>query len=119
MLDMGDFVGGLVKYLIRHPVDRLTIGGGMAKLAKLGQGARDLHSGRSQVDFARLADLCEVPDVAGANTVLEAHGMAGARLADAIAGAAQAELEVMVQGHGIAVDTVVCDRQGTILARAG
>ena len=32
MLDMGDFVGGLGKYLRRHPVDRLTIGGGIGKI---------------------------------------------------------------------------------------
>ncbi|KKK58824.1 hypothetical protein LCGC14_3040540, partial [marine sediment metagenome] len=38
MLDMGDFAGGLIKYLVKHPVPRLTIGGGMAKLAKLVRG---------------------------------------------------------------------------------
>ena len=55
MLDMGDFVGGLLKYLRRHPVEKLTIGGGFAKLCKLADGYLDLHSGRSQVDFDRLA----------------------------------------------------------------
>ena len=55
MLDMGDFVGGLVKYLRRHPVPRLTVGGGIGKMAKLAQGAVDLHSGRSQADLATLA----------------------------------------------------------------
>ena len=48
---MGDFVGGLLKYLARHPVERVTIGGGIGKMTKLAQGALDLHSGRSQVDF--------------------------------------------------------------------
>lgn len=119
MLDMGDFVGGLVKYLVKHPVARLTVGGGMAKLAKLGQGARDLHSGRSQVDFEALAALCGRPEVVGAHTVLAAHEIAGAPLARAIAEAAQTRLQAMTAGHGIAVDTVVCDRQGAILARAG
>ena len=57
MLDMGDFVGGMLKYLVRHPIERLTIGGGFAKLTKLAQGATDLHSDRSQVDFAALAEL--------------------------------------------------------------
>ncbi len=52
LLDMGDFAGGLLKYLRRHPVPRLTLAGGAAKLAKLGQGAMDLHSARSQVNFA-------------------------------------------------------------------
>lgn len=118
MLDMGDFVGGLVKYLVKHPVPRLTVGGGLAKLAKLGQGARDLHSSRSQVDFAALAALCGVPEVAGAETVLRAHQIAGAPLAQAVAEAAQAQLQEMSRG-AFTVDTVVCDRAGTILARAG
>src|SRR5579859_2032423 len=38
LIDMGDFVGGTLKYLRRHPVRRLTIAGGFAKLAKLAQG---------------------------------------------------------------------------------
>jgi cobalt-precorrin-5B (C1)-methyltransferase len=34
-LDMGDFAGGLLKYLRRHPLPRLTIAGGFAKMTKL------------------------------------------------------------------------------------
>ena len=41
----------------KHPVERLTIAGGFAKMVKLAQGALDLHSGRSQVDMNWLADL--------------------------------------------------------------
>ena len=76
-LDMGDFVGGLVKYLRKHPVDRLTIAGGFAKMVKLAQGALDLHSGRSQVDMAFLADLVSKShrklkeQILSANTALE------------------------------------------------
>jgi cobalt-precorrin-5B (C1)-methyltransferase len=55
-LDMGDFAGGLLKYLRAHPVPRLTIAGGFAKLTKLAQGALDLHSGRSQVSMNWLAE---------------------------------------------------------------
>ena len=50
LIDMGDFAGGLLKYLRAHPVPRLTIAGGFAKMSKLAQGALDLHSSRSQVD---------------------------------------------------------------------
>ena len=56
-LDMGDFVGGLLKYLKRNPVARVTIAGGFAKMVKLAQGAIDLHSARGTVDFAALAEL--------------------------------------------------------------
>lgn len=57
IIDMGDFVGGMLKYMRKHPVACLTIGGGFAKMVKLAQGNSDLHSGRSQVDFASLASL--------------------------------------------------------------
>ncbi len=118
MLDMGDFVGGMVKYLVRHPVGHLTLGGGMAKLAKLGQGARDLHSARSQVDFGALARDAGVGEVADANTVLEALDIAGPDLAVHVATAARAELGRMIGDAPISFDIVVCDRAGQILARA-
>ena len=50
LLDMGDFAGGTFKYLRRHPVPRVTLAGGFAKLAKLAQGHLDLHSSRSVLD---------------------------------------------------------------------
>jgi cobalt-precorrin-5B (C1)-methyltransferase len=119
MLDMGDFAGGLLKYLKSHPVPRLTLGGGIGKMAKLAQGAADLHSARSQVDFAQLADWTGDPRLIAANTVLDAHKMAGAPLAEAIATRARAQVQAMLGRAVIAVDTVVTDRDGTILARSG
>ncbi|NCT13432.1 MAG: cobalt-precorrin-5B (C(1))-methyltransferase [Rhodobacterales bacterium] len=121
MLDMGDFVGGLVKYLRRHPVARLTIGGGIGKMAKLAQGAVDLHSARSQVDLAQLADWTGRAELTGVNTVLEAHRISGTPLAQAIATRALGRLEVMLAGAApaVAVDVVVVDRAGAVLACAG
>ena len=55
LIDMGDFVGGMLKYLRRHPVPRVTVAGGVAKMAKLAQGLADLHSKRGEVDLATLA----------------------------------------------------------------
>ena len=59
MIEMGDFVGGFLKYLRQHPdylarLDRLTIAGGIGKMVKLAQGNLDLHSRRCRVDFAQL-----------------------------------------------------------------
>jgi len=119
MLDMGDFVGGLVKYMVRHPIARLTVGGGIAKMTKLAQGARDLHSARSQVDFSQLARLCGVPEVANHATVLQSYTVVGSPLARVVADSAKQELDAMVGQTNIAVDVVVCDRAGAILARAG
>ena len=53
-----------------HPVPRLTIGGGFAKLSKLAQGHLDLHSGRSQVDLDGLADL--VASLGGSTDLVDA-----------------------------------------------
>ncbi|MEO0487679.1 MAG: cobalt-precorrin-5B (C(1))-methyltransferase [Pseudomonadota bacterium] len=117
MLDMGDFAGGLLKYLAKHPVPRITIGGGIGKMTKLAQGATDLHSGRSQVDFEALAEVMGVPAVRGANTALEAQSLAP-DMAVWVAERAQRAAAGMVAGAGITVDTVVIDRAGAVLARA-
>ncbi|WP_281982232.1 cobalt-precorrin-5B (C(1))-methyltransferase [Thalassorhabdomicrobium marinisediminis] len=120
MLDMGDFAGGMVKYLRRHPVRHVTIGGGIGKLTKLAQGAVDLHSGRSQVDFAALADWLGDERLATANTALEAYEMAGPALAEQVAQRAAARaMEMFAGGHlPQKLDIVVIDRAGAILARA-
>jgi len=57
LIDMGDFVGGTLKYLRGHPVARLTVAGGFAKLAKLAAGHLDLHSARSRIDIPALAGM--------------------------------------------------------------
>ncbi|MGC4023882.1 MAG: cobalt-precorrin-5B (C(1))-methyltransferase [Mesorhizobium sp.] len=55
LIDMGDFVGGMLKYIAKHPVPRVTIAGGVAKMTKLAQGMLDLHSKRGPADMEGLA----------------------------------------------------------------
>ncbi|WP_067468076.1 cobalt-precorrin-5B (C(1))-methyltransferase [Actinomadura macra] len=126
LLDMGDFAGAVLKYLRRHPVPRLTIAGGIGKLAKLAAGHLDLHSARSQVDFALLASMVGDPDTAGrvraANTALDALqicGRAGVPLGDLVAARARDTALGVLRGAPVAVDVVVIDRAGTIVGRAG
>ena len=122
MLDMGDFAGGLLKYLRAHPVDRVTIGGGIGKLTKLAQGAGDLHSGRSQVDFGALSEMSQasgLPAVAGANTALEALSIAGVELAQLVAKRARSQVLSRLARAPVAADIVVVDRSGQVIARAG
>ena len=129
LLDMGDFAGGLLKYLRNHPIDRLTIAGGFAKLVKLAQGALDLHSSRSQVDMAFLAGLVEelthdkslAQRIPGANTALEVLEMTrphGVDLAAAIADRARRTALATLRGAPVEVDVIVTDRNGGILAHA-
>ncbi|MEM7489962.1 MAG: cobalt-precorrin-5B (C(1))-methyltransferase [Pseudomonadota bacterium] len=113
MLDMGDFAGGMLKYLARHPVTRVTVGGGVGKMAKLAQGALDLHSGRSQVDFAGLSDWAGI-DLTGCNTTLEAVTRVP-ELAPRIAEEARRRAGGLTRA---ALDVVVIDRAGNVLAHA-
>ncbi len=123
MLDMGDFAGGLLKYLRKHPLPRLTIAGGFGKLTKLAQGALDLHSARSQVDFDALADLAEGladPDqVRAANTAQQALELAGPVLAERIAKGARKTAKRTLGEAPVEVDILVIDRKGEIVAKAG
>ncbi len=118
MLDMGDFVGGMVKYLRRHPVPKLTVGGGIGKMVKLAQGAMDLHSDRSQVDFLALSNTFNDERIKNMNTALQAFETVGKPLADWVAGAALARLTAEFKGQ-TCVDIVIIDRAGSVLARAG
>jgi len=131
-LDMGDFAGGLLKYLRAHPVPRVTIAGGFAKLTKLAQGAMDLHSGRSQVDFAYLAGLAETiaPErgpalretILAANTakaVLDLCASENIDLAEAIAVRAQGSAAAILRGAPVTPHIIVVDRAGGVVARTG
>ncbi|MEM6421295.1 MAG: cobalt-precorrin-5B (C(1))-methyltransferase [Pseudomonadota bacterium] len=122
-IDMGDFAGGMLKYLRRHPIPRLTIAGGFGKLSKLAHGALDLHSGRSQVDFGYLASLAEAigadpMPVAAANTAKEALDHAGPALAGAVAAAARQTVLDTLSDAPVDVEILVVDRDGTIVAEA-
>ena len=128
LIDMGDFVGGMLKYMRRHPLPNLSILGGFGKMVKLSQGATDLHSARSQVDFRRLAVLAgecgmDPARVAGANSVLEVSDMASVPqrsvLADAVAAGALDTAMAQLQGAPTRVEVVIIGRDGTLLGRAG
>lgn len=128
MLDMGDFAGGLLKYLRRHPLPRLTLGGGFGKISKLAMGHLDLHSGRSQVDFDWLAGSLEALGAAPvaveaarqantANQVLQQAVEAGLPLADRIAAGARATALGVLDGQ-TEIEVLVFDRTGTLVGRA-
>lgn len=127
LIDMGDFVGGMLKYLRAHPVPRVTIAGGIGKLTKLAQGRLDLHSKRGRVDFQALADLAarlgadpaQCDEISRANTAAEALQLAAPfNLANAIASAAQNVAQAVLDPADIALDVMLFDHQGVLLAVA-
>ena len=127
LIEMGDFVGGMLKYLRRHPVPRVTIAGGFAKMTKLGQGLMDLHSKRGSVDFGWLAaKLAEAGGgaalakrAASANTgaeVLTLAQDAGLDLPGLVAEAARAQVAARIAGDGTLLDIAIFDRDGMLVA---
>ncbi len=128
LIEMGDFVGGMLKYLRRHPVPRVTIAGGFAKMTKLGQGLMDLHSKRGQVDLAWLAVRATeagcgpglAARIKASNTAAEALASAreaGFDIAASAARAAQATTAAALAGSGIILDIAIFERDGGLAAR--
>jgi len=129
LIDMGDFVGGTLKYLRRHPIARLTLAGGFAKMAKLAAGHLDLHSSKSRVEPALLSEILAgagaddhiLEAASGSETaaaVLDAAAGFRAALADGIARRARAVAMATLSG-AIAVEVAIVDRGGAFIARAG
>jgi cobalt-precorrin-5B (C1)-methyltransferase len=129
LIDMGDFVGGALKYLRAHPVARLTIASGFAKLAKLAGGHLDLHSARSRVDTTALGEMLatlgadtaavEVARVApGAAEILALAGARREALAGLVAARAR-EVALATLSGKTAIEVAIVDREGEFLARIG
>jgi cobalt-precorrin-5B (C1)-methyltransferase len=114
---MGDFVGGMLKYLRDHPVPRVTIAGGPAKITKLAQGRLDLHSKRGAVDVEALA-AWGGNAVRQANTVAEAFEQAGPDLAGHVAQHAWRIAADVLAGSAAYLEIVIFDRNGKLLGRA-
>jgi cobalt-precorrin-5B (C1)-methyltransferase len=130
LIEMGDFVGGMLKYLRRHPVARLTIAGGFAKMTKLGQGLLDLHSRSGSVDHGWLASLLEAAgasaemialahDANTAQQILQEAEARGIPLADLVAKAAWQTASGVIAGTDIALDVVIFARDGRLVGRCG
>jgi cobalt-precorrin-5B (C1)-methyltransferase len=130
LIEMGDFVGGLLKYLREHPVPRLTIAGGPAKMTKLAEGKLDLHSKRGAVDLAALSGRIAlgggppalVEAVRSANSGLHAFELAeaaGFDLPALVADGAWITAARVLVGQSSELETVVVDRDGRVLTSSG
>lgn len=128
LIDMGDFAGGMLKYLRRNPVPKVTVAGGFAKMTKLGQGLLDLHSRSGAVDLdwlsLRLGEAGAEPSFVeaarSANTALEVLETAqelGLPLGDVVAQHAWKTAAKALQSSGVALEIVVFDRNGTLVGR--
>jgi cobalt-precorrin-5B (C1)-methyltransferase len=130
LIDMGDFVGGMLKYAKRHPVPRITIAGGFAKMTKLGQGLLDLHSKSGSVDRIWLSELLREADAPAdlielcrdANTALQVLREAeqrGIPIGQFVARAAWKTAAQVLDGSPSTLDVAVFDREGKVVGRWG
>jgi cobalt-precorrin-5B (C1)-methyltransferase len=130
LIDMGDFVGGMLKYVRAHPVARVTIAGGVAKMTKLAQGMLDVHSKRGAADLDALAaaaiaaggSAALADAIRKANTVAEAFSLAGAEgvaIGDAVAAGAWKTAAGALKGADVELEILVFDRLGNLQGRKG
>ena len=129
LIEMGDFVGAVLKHLRKVPVPRLTLCGGFGKISKLAAGHMDLHSRHSSIDLPQLAgwaaaigaDTTLQQAIIGANTSQQALALAhaaGIALGDEVCRHALLFARSVVPAQ-VQVEVFSIDRQGGIVGKAG
>lgn len=128
LIEMGDFVGGTLKYMRRHPIPKVTLAGGFAKISKLAAGHLNLHSKRSTVDVKNLTNMLErlgadsalldqAAETTIASRILQLAQHASLPLADDVAKRARAVVLDQVDGK-LAVEVLIFDRAGKLVGQA-
>ncbi len=127
LIDMGDFAGGTLKYIRRHPIRRLTVAGGFAKLGKLGAGLLDLHSKRGRIDLNWMAGCAAssgasallVKDIREAETAgraLQIAKVADFPIGEIVARAAR-DTALGQVSSATEVEVLIFDRKGVLVGR--
>lgn len=128
LIEMGDFVGAVLKHMKRAPVERLSVCGGFGKLSKLAAGHLDLHSRNSSIDLERLAqwaaeygaDAALQAAIRAANTSQQAVALARAQqvpLGDIVCRHALTVARAIVPPQ-VTVEMFAIDRQGNLIGAA-
>ncbi|PKF61596.1 cobalt-precorrin-5B (C(1))-methyltransferase [Psychromonas sp. psych-6C06] len=136
LIEMGDFVGAMLKYLRREKIDsrtgkqikKLSISAGFGKLTKLANGHLDLNSRQSSIDFQQLADIAGMlgasaslqNELLNANTsieVLNKSNAVGLDIATVICKNALAVARNIVH-ESIDIEVWAVDRKGLFVANS-
>jgi len=128
LIEMGDFVGAVLKHLRRAPVAKLTLCGGFGKFTKLAAGHLDLHSRSSSIDLPLLAQWAAdaggsealQAEVRAANTSQQALALAakqGVPLGDVVCGHAREVARAIVPAE-VTVEVFAIDRDGRFVGVA-
>lgn len=128
LIEMGDFVGAVLKHLRRMPISRLSLAGGFGKISKLAAGHLDLHSHHSSIDLTLLAieaatlgaDTALQQAMQAANTSQRALALAhaaGLPLGDRICVMARDQARTILPPE-VAVEIWATDREGQPVGHA-
>ncbi|TEW56535.1 cobalt-precorrin-5B (C(1))-methyltransferase [Psychromonas sp. RZ22] len=136
LIEMGDFVGAMLKYLRREKTDKktgnkitkLSISGGFGKLTKLANGHLDLNSRQSSIDFQQLANIAKSlgataqlqQEILDANTTIEVFNKTQAAELDIATVICKDALKV-AQGivhESIEVEVWAVDRKGQFVGNS-
>ncbi|MET0330653.1 MAG: cobalt-precorrin-5B (C(1))-methyltransferase, partial [Dyella sp.] len=128
LIEMGDFVGAVLKHLRRAPIPKLSLCGGFGKLSKLAAGHMDLHSRHSSIDLLQLAEWARsagagddlLDAIRSSNTSQQALQLAhatGLPLGDIVCAHAQRVARNIVPAD-VAVEVLAIDRAGQIIGQA-
>lgn len=129
LVEMGDFVGAVLKHLRVAPVEKMSLCGGFGKISKLAAGHMDLHSRHSSIDLPQLATWAAAIGaseelqraIIGANTSQQALALAhaeGVALGDAVCTHALTFAQGIVPAQ-VQLEVFAIDRQGGIVGYAG
>ncbi|HEX8543472.1 MAG TPA: cobalt-precorrin-5B (C(1))-methyltransferase [Pseudomonas sp.] len=129
LIEMGDFIGAVLKHLRKVPVNKLSICGGFGKISKLAAGHMDLHSRHSSIDLPQLArwaadagaDDALQQAIRECNTSQQALAISaalGIRLGDVVCQHALDFARSVVPAQ-VQVEVFAIDRQGGIVGQAG
>ena len=128
LIDMGDFVGGMLKHLRAHPVARVTVAGGVGEDDQAGAGTSRpaLQARRGVVRRPRRTSPAKparptrsLRAITQANTAAHAFALAGdVQLGDVVAARAWQTAAAVLDDAPIALEVVLFDRAGAIAGRA-
>ncbi|EDM66068.1 cobalamin biosynthesis protein CbiD [Moritella sp. PE36] len=128
LIEMGDFVGAVIKHLKKVPVSKLSICGGFGKISKLAMGKWNLHSKVSAIDLPFLAELAQQQGASpelmtlmvNSNTSIEALNHCYTHkidLATAVCQAAFTQVRSKIPAH-TELEIWVINRQGDLIGFA-
>lgn len=138
LLEMGDFVGALLKHLRkvsdeRSSIEKLSICGGFGKISKLANGHMDLNSRSSSIDFEQLAQIAQenganetlLTQIRNANTSMQVFKLcqaAGVSIGDSICEKALAEARRVLKHNNkastVTLEVWAVDRKGEFIGKA-